>query len=303
MKNSIKSAFLCFAICTGLIACNNNSKTNNTLKEKNLTVLCDESLYKMCLEPTLKYDSINYNLKIELKSTVAFDCIAKLLSGDAEAIILGRDYSKREDSLMLAYKIKPHMRLPIAYDALVFYTNADNPIDTITDVQLKEIFNNNKASLSQYNSKIGNPEFVCNSELSSEYFNFKKFILKDNKSAIKLKYYSTSDSVLKYVTANKNSIGIGYLSQLYGQADLKPIAVSYIDSAGTYEYPRSVHQANLAQKKYPYIVTHFIYLFDEKSDGALSYLRFIGKNGIAQRHFNTIGIVPAFANIKLIIEE
>ena len=303
MKKRLGKLGLMAMICLGLSSCSKEASNEQPFKETTLKVLCDEAVYKMCEPPTSEFDSVNYKLKIELVPTVAFDCIAKLLAGEAVAIILSRDYSAREDSLMKAYKVKPHLRSILAYDALVFYTNADNQVDSLTDEQLQDIFTNTNSSISKYYPKSKINEFACNSQLSSEYYYLKKDILKNKKSAIKLKQFGSSDSTLNYVINNKNVIGIGYLSQLYKQPDLKAIPISFVDSTGKYIRPYTVHQANLVRGLYPYKVTHYLYLYDEKADAPLAYSRFMSKVAKAQRRFNEVGIVPAFGDIRITIEE
>lgn len=271
-------------------------------QEKVLKIYCDEGFYNRIKVPSNEFDSINYRLKIELISTPAYNCMAKLMSGDAQAVILSRGYSTVEDSLMKAFKVPPYTREPIAHDALVFYTNSSVLIDTVSDKQLKAIFTNTADSFEKLYPKSGISTIVCNSQLSSEYFNLKKFLLNNKQIAKKLVFFNTSDSVKNYVKNNKNSVGIGYLSQLYLEPDLKPIQVSFTDSTGKYIYPMKVHQANIVRGFYPYTITHYIYLFDNKADAPLAYARYISKSAAAQRYFNEIGIVPAFGNIRLIQE-
>ncbi len=300
MSKNILLVFIAIFLST---ACN-NQKNGDQPQEAvtKLKVYCDEAFYNTVKSPVAEFDSINYQLKIELIPTPAFDCMANLLSGNAQAVILSREYSKSEDSLMKAYNVPPFPREAIAHDALVFYTNADVALDTISDVQLRDIFTNPSASFEKYYPKSGINTIVCNSHLSSEYYNLKKYLVKDKKIAKNLKFFSTVDSVKKYVQNNKNSIGIGYLSQLHHEADLKAIQVSFIDSTGRYQYPMSVHQANIVRGFYPYRISHYLYIYDSKVDAASAFLRYICKNGKAQRHFNEIGIVPAYGQIRLIEE-
>jgi hypothetical protein len=117
-----------------------------------------------------------------------------------------------------------------------------------------------------------------------------------------MKYFQSSDSVRKYVLEHRDAIGVGYLSQITREMNLKPLSVSYFDSAGNYVFPHAVHQANIVQKFYPYIITHYVYIFDERFENPLRLARFLSKSGIAQRYFKDAGIVPAFAKIKLIDE-
>ncbi len=298
----MKKIFLFVILSLILLSACNNSNNQPSQPETVLKVYCDNGFYDAVKVPSDEFDSLNITLKIDLTSTTAFDCMAKLLSGDAKAVILSREYSSSEDSLMQKYKVGEHPREPIAHDALTFYTNVDVQLDTITDKQLHEIFTNPKVNFNTYYSKSPITTIVCNSHLSSEYFNLKKYLIKDKQIAKKLLFFNGVDSVKNYVKSNKNAVGIGYLSQIKREPNLKPIQVSFIDSTGKYQYPRSVHQANIVRGFYPYIITHYIYLLDKQTDVAMAYSRFLTKNGKAQTYFNKIGIVPAFGKIRLIAD-
>jgi ABC-type phosphate transport system substrate-binding protein len=272
------------------------------IQEAKLSVLCDEGVYNLCKTPIKDFDSLNYSVKIELKSMNAFDCMAKLLAVEAEAVVLARDYSAQEDSLLKSYKVKPYFKAPVAYDALVLYTNADNKIDTLNDKDIKNIFLSNE-DLGKFNSNFNNAEIVCNSAFSSEYMNFKHIALKDEKVKKRIKHFNASDSAIQYVINNKNTIGIGYLSQINRQSDLKCIKIGFTNEKGAYVAPHLVHQANIVQGLYPYKSTIYIYLSKENDLTQTAFSRFMTKSGIAQKYFNESGIVPAFGKIRITIQE
>lgn len=296
MKKILLFVFAAFVVA----GCGGNSDNSDMPQEKEIKVYCDEAIYNIINVPTSEFDSINYQLKIRLEPTVAHNAMAKLLAGEAQVIVLSREYSDKEDSLMKVYNVPPFPREVIAHDALVFYVNSGNNLDTITDKQLKDIFTNPSSNFAKYYPNCGITEIACNSHLSSEYHNLKKMLLQGKQIAKQLKYFSTSDSVKNYVKNHKNAIGIGYLSQLYHEPDLRAVQVSFIDSTGKYQYPVSVHQANIVRGFYPYRLSHYVYLYDSKVDAASAYLRYICKNGKAQKYFNSIGIVPGFGQIRLV---
>lgn len=303
MKSIGRYILMAIAGCC-LWACNPSDKSpNGDIKIEKLTVLCDDGCYEMFSKVVADYDSINYSATFDLKRTPAFDCMANLLAGKAKAVIVSREFSQYEDSLMKVYKVEPYEGVQIAHDALVFYVKSDAKIDSLTDGQLKDVFTNTGASVQKYYPASGITEFACNSQLSSEYFYLKKYILKDNKSAVKLKEFSTQDSVVNYVSNNKNAIGIGFLSQLHGKGEVRALPISFNDSLGNYIFPHVVHQANIVRGFYPYKITHYIYVFDKSKDVPMALTRFLSKSAKGQRFFNEYGIVPAFARIKLTIEE
>lgn len=297
-----KSYLLILLLCAGCFFEGCGGGGNSVPDIKKLDVLCDEGCYNLMKKPASDYDSINYNVGINIKPAKAFECVANLMSGKYKAIILGRGFSKYEDSLRIAYKVKPYFNMKIAYDALVFYTNADANIDTLTDQQLKSVFGGGKAITSFYPAS-GITEYVTNGQLSSEYYNLKEILLSGKTPKVKLKQFESSDSVVSYVESHKNAMGIGYLSQVIGHGKLHPLSVSFKDSTGTYIFPHNVHQANILRGLYPYKITYYIYLFDENDDTALGFARYLSKAGQAQKYFNDFGIVPAYARIRLTLDE
>ncbi len=295
-------------ILTGIIlaalsmlnSCGGSDQNQTQEPIKKLKVYCDDAIYNLMKSPVLEFDTLSLKIQLDLIHTSAFDCMAKLLGTEADAIIISRGYSGREDSAMKKYGLKAHTNSNIAYDALVFYTDIDNPIDTITKDQLNKIFTEKDFNFSNINPKISpDYELVCNSHLSSEYFNLKDLVANNKKIEKNIKFFSTYDSVVNYVINNKHAIGIGYLSQVYNNPNLKCIAVSFINAAGTYIMPYKVHQANIVRELYPFKVTHRILLLKDNEEESLALLRFLSRVGKVQKHFNNSGIVPAFGDIRL----
>lgn len=304
MITKIKLSAICILILV-LFGCGKKDATpdQNQKDGIKLTVYCDEAIFKLMTFPFQQIDSILVNDEVSLQKVTAFDAMAKFLAGDAEFIVLARDYSHREDSLMKIYKVNSHIKMPVAHDALVLYTQNGFPLDTISDVQIKAIFTQKGTSLQQYFPKLSSePEFVINSNLSSELENLKTQICSNEPITKKLKVFGSSDSVIKYVTENKNTIGIGYLSQVINIQEVKPLNVGFDDSTGRHILT-TVHQANIVQGYYPYKVTLYSYVIDDKTELPLMVQRFVAKHRISQSYFNDYGIVPAFAKIKLIEED
>lgn len=301
MTNKILISLL-FLFIAGAFGCNQQSgDTGDELKKIN--VYCDESIYDMMKPLCASFDSSDTQGELALKRTSAFDAMARLLAGDTHVILLGRDYSRQEDSLMKAFSVKPHTKMSFATDALIFYVSVHSAMDTLTDKQIKDYLMNPDATLAPNNTKYpAKPEIVINSHLSSEYFNLKKFINEGKNLGRKLRMFSTSDSVRNYINLHPEAIGIGYLSGIVNESRFRAIAISFKDKAGNYIFPHVVHQTNIAQNFYPYVITHYAYIFDNRQDLPMRFGRFLSKAPAAQRYFNQFGIVPVFAKVKLIEE-
>lgn len=285
-----------------LFSCGKEEQTN--FEKHKILVYCDESIAPV-IESTIKYyGSTGSLIKVHFKSTNAWDAMAKLLAREADLIIISRDYTRYEDSLMQVFKVQPHQRFVIARDALVFYVNKENPLDTLTFEQIHKFLIDKNYSLKSQYSKIlkEEPILVVNSPLSSEIINLNKLVARNLGIARPVKIFQTHDSVKNYVKKNKNAIGVGYLSHLYIEPDLRAIPISFIDSLGNYIFPHNVNQPNIVRQLYPFIVEYNVFVMDRLNDDAMSFARYLYNPGFPQKHFFERGIVPSNAKITLIEE-
>ncbi|MGA2297217.1 MAG: substrate-binding domain-containing protein [FCB group bacterium] len=273
------------------------------LNSGTISVCCDEAIYDLLDRPFKMYDSVYTDVKLTVVKTTARQAMANLLAGITPVIFLSRDYLKDEDSLMKQYKITPYQRMLFAEDALVFYTKNDFPLDTITDAQLKEVFLDKNLLKKIYPKLQKEPEFVINNQVSSEYANLKSLVLKNNVPKRKLLMFAGYDSVKKFVLQTNYAIGIGYLSQVIKDTNLKCLKIAFNDSTGKRVFPHLAHQANIVRRFYPYIVSHYVYFLEDRRNLPWWLGTFIAKEAIVQRYYKDAGIVPGYAVINLIEEE
>lgn len=284
-----------------LMGCSQEEKPT---QQRKITVYCDETIAPV-IKPTIDYyDSTGSLIKVDFKPTNAWNAMAKLLAREADAIIIARDYTHYEDSLLKAFNVQPHQKLTIALDALVFYVNNDNPLDTLTFEQINQFLTDKKFSLkSLYPKKLkSEPILTVNSPLSSELINLNNLVANGAGIVRPVKIFQTHDSVINFVKQNPDAIGVGYLSHLYREPDLRPIAFSYIDTAGNYIFPHNVNQPNIVRRLYPFIVKYYVFVLDRLNDDAMSFARYLYNPGYPQKYFFDRGIVPANAKITLIEE-
>lgn len=304
MMNMMKISLL-FSIVFFFFACNQEEKTQENAQSeiKNLRVYCDESIYEVVKKPLMIFDSIDIKVNLQITKSTAFDAMKMFLAGECDVVLLPRNYSNYEDSMMAAYGVKPHLRMPVAKDALVFYVNYDSPLDTLNDKEIVDLILNKIKAFKDYYPRIKNePLFVTNNNKSSEVENIFQLVTKKQKINRGLKLLETSDSVKSFMLNNSDNIGIGYFSNIIGDPKFRALPIGFVDSAGKYVFPRTVHQSNILQGFYPYIVTYWIYVQDQNNDEAMRLARFISKHPTAQKYFNDFGLVPAYARINLIDE-
>lgn len=279
-----------------LTSCNKAPKTS-----PKLDIYCDEAIYQLMREPMTMFDSAYTDIHTNFIKVSAAEAMAKLLAGEALASIISRDYSPKEDSLMKEHGVTPRFRKALAQDALVLFTVNKYPLDTIDDLQIKSIFTKGVKLSKVYPKVESEPNFVISNKFSSENENLKHFIAGNKPATCNIINLQNTDSVISYIKKNPADIGIGYLSQVVKDFDVKCLMIGFIDTTGEYIHPKVVHQANIIQGYYPYIINHWIYLFNEDyylGKQLVSFLR--APQGKVQPYFLKAGIVPAVGDFNLI---
>jgi hypothetical protein len=283
-------------ILLNLISCNKAPK--NTPK---LDVYCDEAVYNLMKEPMTLYDSAYTDKKANFIKVSAAEAMSKLLAGEAPVSIISRDYSPREDSLMKEHGVPARYRKPLAQDALVLFTANKYPLDTIDDIQIKNIFTKGVKLSKVYPKVESEPNFVVSNKFSSEYENLKHFITGYKQTTCNIINLQNTDSVISYIKKHPADIGIGYLSQVVKDFDIKCLMIGFVDTSGEYIHPKVVHQANIIQNYYPYIINHWIYMFNEDYYLGKQLVNFLrAPQGKVQPYFLKAGIVPAVGDFNLI---
>lgn len=302
--NNIKLLFVGIFVAGLLIISSCGEGKKEAIENRKIVVYCDESIYPLLERTVQHYDSTGSLVAVEIRRTNAWNAMAKLLARETDAIVIARDYTHYEDSLMKAFNVFPHQRLAIARDALVFYVSKDSPLDTLTDAQIRSYLTNKNYSLKKIYTKLQtDPTIVSNSPLSSELVNLNKLVLHNNRIQRPLRIFQSHDSVKNYVKSNPNAIGIGYLSHLFAEPDLRALPISFVDSSGNYVFPHNVNQPNIIRGYYPYIIEYYVYVLDKLNDNSMTFARYLYNPGFPQKYFFERGIVPTNAQFKLIEEE
>lgn len=299
--NLILNFLLYFLI---FISCNNNKEQNKDIKqtesidEGKLIVYIDSSIKKV-IEPTLELYRNSYP-KIEIIPNFvnARRAVALMFAGEAEVIILARNYLRDEDSLNKEFNLnRPEMIA--AKDGIVFFTNPDFPLDTLNDIQIKEIFGEGKNLTDYYKNLKTEPYFVTTYRNSSINSNIELIVLNGKQIKKNLKVFGSTEEVLNYVKTNKYSIGIDYLSNLVNNIDFKLLRVSFINKYGERIPPQIVHQGFIVQEKYPYVNDIRLILREDRRNKPFWFASFLAKEAKVQKYFLDAGIVPGYAKIVL----
>jgi hypothetical protein len=297
------------AVC--LFSCNQEGKDPKatgrfeSVNSGTFTCYVDDAVWDLLQEPLRMYDSAYKEIYPKFIKSTSREAMAQLLAGNTQAIITPRDYLQDEDSLMKKYKVVKHERAIFAIDGLVFFTKNNFPTDTLNDLQIKQVLTESNKKLSDFYPQFkSEPLFICPEITSSEWANLNRIVLKGKPTSGKVKLVKDFKEVKEYVRNNNNAVGIGYLSQVVKDFDLKMLNISFKDSTGRYrvaKYP--VHQANILRGLYPYPVNHYCYILEKRQDRVFWFAKFMEREFVVQSYFNNFGIVPAFARIELIEQE
>lgn len=301
--------FLVLAIlaCT-LAACSGGGSDEPALQETatagTMEILCDESLYDLLQPAFAAFDSAYPEAHVTIRPVSAREAVRLLLADSTRGIITARKYLRDEDSLMKVFGVTRPEPMAFAIDALVFYTAKTFPLDTLSLDQLKMALKGEQQLNSVFPQLISEPVFISPDVNSSVYGNVLNLLTNNVAPQHALQFVDNQKEAREAVLSQQNAIGVGYLSFVARDtANLKMLRIGFADSTGKYIAPRTVHQAYVYMQQYPLPVTIHGIMAEDRRNLPWGFFSFISRNTEVQKYFNSVGIVPAFANIRLVEPE
>lgn len=296
--NNLILLFIIVLFCS----CNekrNKVPTTETIDSGKIEVYCDAS-YQFAVDSVFSLYQERYpKVELVINYVNSRNATSHLLSGKTRVAIIGRNYLRDEDSLLKEYNVPDFYKMELANDGIVFFVQADFPLDTINTDILTEHFTNHKSLQSQLNTLNFEPEFVIVEQNSSEYGNFVNLICKQKKVSNHPKLLPTIDSVLEYVKHNPKAIGICYLSQVQGKF-YKILRIGYNDSTGKYiPATKPPHQSFIVMGEYPYVTTLCLYLQDDTKNLPFWFGTFCEKENVSINNYQAKRLVPCYATYRL----
>jgi len=320
MNNLFKYLFcsvLLFFIAT-LIRCDfDEIKSRATIGE--MTIDVDANVEPLMIHLKKEFERLNPEAKLNLVFQPTKNVIAGLLNGDVSLIIITRDFDHEEKDFIDKHNIEMQ-RFNIAFDAIAFIVNTENPVSRLSSNDLKEIFTGGYSKWSQIESQDEEQNKDVRKILTGKLDKIKLFIQRPNSSTYDyvkdsvlagLEYSkasqvcSTSTQMLEMIRKNKNGIGISNLSWLsQGNQDkldstVKPLRVSRIHVSGKQEDFVQFHQGLIYNRTYPYRRIVILYTTDfgiKLSTGLITFL--LSKEG--QKTILENGLVPINQPIRTI---
>lgn len=307
------SAVLLFTV----VSCDNDKYQGKTedvesMNSGRLTAYVDDAIFYMLDSVIRMYDHDYPNVKLTIEVVNARTAMSKLLAAETRISVIARDYLPDEDSLMKKFEVPLHQRMPIAQDALVIIANNEFRLDTVNSSQLTAALTQKENGLAKAFPQIEiEPHYAVGDVNSSLFANFRKMVANNKPIIRNMKYFSKPDSIIQYVIDNKYALGAIFLSDARKEivtGKVKPLAVGFINSEGKYIRPRVYSQfdyptgilANVVQGLYPYPVTFWAYLLEDRRNLPWWFGAYLAKEAKIQKYFKELDLVPGHAKIKLI---
>lgn len=277
-----------------IISCGDEAKKSgptDTMTSGTLEISADET-YKPVLEEHVKVFDSSYpeaHIKIQYKSES--ECLVDFLNGKVKMILITRELTDAEIKLAEEKKIIT-TALPIAKDAIAIITNKENTDNRFSKSKIRGILTG------QYDSTYS---IVFDHSGSSTLRYMLDSLIPSEKLASNVYAANSNDSVIKYVVANKKSIGfvsVSYVSDYNdpeGLAFISDVNVGevYNDSLEKFYQP---YQAFIAPEWYP-LTRKLYYIHKENYPGiATGFAKFLREER-GQLIFKQARLFPTRVNI------
>lgn len=249
-----KSILLVFSLLglflLGISSCSekNSDKNLDSTTSGKFTVAIDESLKPVMDEELNVFDSSYPKITIHRQYFTENACFDRLFKDSARIIITTRDLTPEEKRVSTANGIITHS-LAVAQDAVAIIVNNDSPDSLMTVGQLKSILTGKFAR--PYTIVFDNPNsgiinYVADSLIPGEKLSSKTYAVENN------------EAVIKYVSENKNALGILGVTNVYDPTDASGAGVfrknikvvSFRSDTSTKFF--QPYQAFIAYKEYPF---------------------------------------------------
>ncbi len=260
-----------------LSACVDDSKPkvayNDNLTSGTISVAIDENYAPIMAQQIKVFDSSFPDAKLHVAYLPQESCFEELLKDSVRLIVAARDLSEVEKKYFEDNNI--YIRsLSLAIDAVAVIMHPSSQDSMLNIEQLKNIIEGKFARSYNVvfdNRKSGIVKFI------------QEQLISGNESLSNTYALQTTDSVIKYVAANKNAIGFVAVSHLYdpedrsGQghfkSDVRVVALQNDSATGFYE----PYQANLVDNHYPLRRKLFFHLRESHRGLGTGFVNFLSQ--------------------------
>jgi phosphate transport system substrate-binding protein len=300
-----------FCVCLStFMACNQNQtgEPDDTPTSGKINISVDETFKPIIDTEISTFESLYKYAKINVSYKSEGNAFQDLVDDSARIIIVTRELTPQEKKHFEDIKLFPHIT-KIAYDAVTFVTNNNNPDTQFTNDQIKKIITGEIGTWKQINPKSGNGpiQIVFDNNNSGTLRFLKEYAgsknLSKNSSAS-----NSSEAVIDYVSKNKNALGVLGVTWISDRRDstlmsfvdkIRVVEISPPDSSeGRGEYYKP-YQAYIATKYYPLWRTVYVISREARAGLGTGFASFVASDK-GQRIILKSGLVPASQPVRLV---
>jgi phosphate transport system substrate-binding protein len=292
------------------MACNQNQtgEPDDTPTSGKINISVDETFKPIIDTEISTFESLYKYAKINVSYKSEGNAFQDLVDDSARIIIVTRELTPQEKKHFEDIKLFPHIT-KIAYDAVTFVTNNNNPDTQFTNDQIKKIITGEIGTWKQINPKSGNGpiQIVFDNNNSGTLRFLKEYAgsknLSKNSSAS-----NSSEAVIDYVSKNKNALGVLGVTWISDRRDstlmsfvdkIRVVEISPPDSSeGRGEYYKP-YQAYIATKYYPLWRTVYVISREARAGLGTGFASFVASDK-GQRIILKSGLVPASQPVRLV---
>lgn len=287
--------------------CGSSNKIDETPTRGNIKISVDESYTLVMTSQVSTFEMIYTYAVINAAYKNEVDCMKDLLNDSVRIIVINRNLTADEDKNLRSQKIIPKVT-KIAYDAIAFIINKENPDSTLQYEQIASIFSGKITDWNQISkdSKFGEIAMVFDNNKSGNPRYFKEKFKMSNEFPKTCYAVKSNEEVISFVEKNKNAIGIVSVNWISDTQDtvshrfLSKIKVAGVSDEGSPDGPfMKPYQGYIADGSYPFIRDVYVINREYFSGLGTGFAQFIaGEKG--QRIFLKSGLVPATMPIRLV---
>jgi phosphate transport system substrate-binding protein len=298
-------------IVSVILSCSGN-KSNQIIESPtrgNIKISVDQS-YQLMTEAQIDvFQSIYTYAHITATYKPQYDCFDDLMKDSVRFIIVNKKLTPAQTEQLKAKQIIARTT-KVAYDALAFIVNPENPDSNLLYEQIRDIFTGKVSTWKQIKpkSKLGDLQIVFDNKNSSTVTYINDTFALGGKFPANCSAVNTNEEVINFVSRNKNALGIIGVNWISDPDDsvthkfMKKIKVLEIgdqtnaDGTGAFYKP---YQAYLAQGTYPFIRNVYVICRESFAGLGTGFASFIaGEKG--QLIILKGGLVPATMPIRLV---
>lgn len=306
---TIKSFNIIIAVIVIIIlsGCGNANKIDETPTRGNINISIDESYTLVMTSQVSTFEMIYTYALINAAYKNEVDCINDLLNDSVRMIVINRNLTPEEDNMLRSQKIIPKVT-KIAYDAIAFIINKENPDTNLRYEQIAGIFSGKISRWDEIlkGSTLGDIAMVFDNNKSGNPRYFKDKFKMSNKFPASCYAVNSNEEVINFVQKNKHAIGIVSVNWISDTQDsvshkfLNEIKVAGVSDEGNTEGPfLKPYQGYIADGSYPFIRDVYAINREYFSGLGTGFVSFIaGEKG--QRIFLKSRLVPATMPVRLV---